>query len=148
MAAAPRLCCSRLGSNILDNILIRGVDTKDVVEKLYPETLLDVCAKVVAYHIPFQRIEERYDRIPEPVQKRIIYWSFPRNEKDICMYSSLSSDSNSCSDLQKLPFHRGLRLYESGCVESVLQVGKYRPNFLSQANKESGLSNPPRSLDA
>lgn len=33
-----------------------------------PESLLDVCAKIVAEHISFQRIEERYDRIPEPVQ--------------------------------------------------------------------------------
>ena len=41
------------------------------------ETLLDICAKVVAIHVPFQRIEERYERIPEPVQRRIIYWSFP-----------------------------------------------------------------------
>ena len=28
--------------------------------------------------------------ITEPVQERIIYWSFPRHEGDICRYSSLS----------------------------------------------------------
>ena len=39
-----------------------------------PETLLDICAKIVAEQIPFQRIEERYDRIPEPVQERIVFW--------------------------------------------------------------------------
>ncbi|GIY25067.1 zinc finger SWIM domain-containing protein 4 [Caerostris darwini] len=142
MAAAPRLCCSRIGSNSLINSgRLLSVDSR-VDDKRCPETLLDVCAKVVAFHIPFQRIEERYDRIPEPVQKRIIYWSFPRNERDICMYSSLSSDSNSCSDYQKLPFYRGVRLYESGCVENVLQVGKYPPNFLPPSNKESNLIPP------
>lgn len=98
-----------------------------------PESLLDICAKVVAYHIPFQRIEERYQRIPEPVQARIIYWSFPRNEKDICMYSSLTSDSHhySCSSSAassltsdtEIPFYQGVRLYESGSVDNVLQVG-------------------------
>jgi len=87
-----------------------------------PETLLDLAAKIVAENIAFQRIEERYERIPEPVQRRIIYWSFPRNERDICMYSSLSSECTGCGDHQKLPFYKGLRLYEQGCVDNVLQV--------------------------
>ena len=85
------------------------------------ESLLDICAKIVAEHIPFQRIEERYSRIPEPVQRRIIYWSFPRHEADIRMYSCFSSVG---SDQQSLPFYRGLRLVESGMVDGVLQVGK------------------------
>lgn len=55
-----------------------------------PDSLLDITSRMVAETEPFQRIEERYDRIPEPVQRRIIFWSFPRNERDICMYSSLS----------------------------------------------------------
>ncbi|XP_060536491.1 zinc finger SWIM domain-containing protein 4-like isoform X2 [Cylas formicarius] len=65
-----------------------------------PDTLLDVTAKKVAETIPFAKIEERYDRIPEPVQRRIVFWSFPRNERDIC-----------------------LKLLETGCVDNVLQVG-------------------------
>ncbi|KAK7084028.1 hypothetical protein SK128_019021 [Halocaridina rubra] len=83
------------------------------------ESLLDICAKIVAEHIPFQRIEERYSRIPEPVQRRIIYWSFPRHEADIRMYSCFSSLG---SEHLNLPFYRGLRLVESGMVENVLQV--------------------------
>lgn len=55
-----------------------------------PDSLLDITARIVAESEPFQRIEEQYERIPEPVQRRIIFWSFPRNERDICMYSSLS----------------------------------------------------------
>lgn len=92
-----------------------------------PDSLLDIAAKVVAENIPFQRIEERYDRIPEPVQRRIIYWSFPRNERDICMYSSLlrvSSSTSSSTEHQNLSFYRGLKLLESGCVDNVLQVGE------------------------
>lgn len=61
-----------------------------LVNKYLPDSLLDISARIVAENEPFQRVEERYDRIPEPVQRRIIYWSFPRNERDICMYSSLS----------------------------------------------------------
>ncbi|XP_029837511.4 zinc finger SWIM domain-containing protein 5 [Ixodes scapularis] len=123
MAAAVRPSCSFVAASCLQ----KGDRLRNFDPKLFghrrPESLLDICAKVVAQHIPFQRIEERYNRIPEPVQRRIIFWSFPRNERDICMYSSLSSDSNSCGDYQKLPFYRGLKLYEAGCVDNVLQVG-------------------------
>nr|CAH7717844.1 unnamed protein product [Callosobruchus chinensis] len=96
-----------------------------------PDTLLDVTARVVAENIPFQRVEERYDRIPEPVQRRIIFWSFPRNERDICMYSSLSrvppasgsSSGSTAVEPQNLSFCKGLKLLEMGCVDNVLQVG-------------------------
>lgn len=91
-----------------------------------PDTLLDITAKIVAENIPFQRIEERYDRIPEPVQRRVIYWSFPRDERDICMYSSLSRvpPVSTSGEHQNLSFYKGLKLLESGCVDSVLQVGE------------------------
>lgn len=97
------------------------------VNKRAPDSLLDITAKIVAENIPFQRIEERYDRIPEPVQRRIIFWSFPRNERDICMYSSLSRVQfvgNGAADAQNLSFCKGLKLLETGCVDSVLQVGE------------------------
>lgn len=55
-----------------------------------PDSLLDISARIVAENEPFQRVEEKYDRIPEPVQQKIIFYSFPRNERDIQMYSSLS----------------------------------------------------------
>lgn len=114
MAVAKRLCCSRGG------VLLRDPAVRS------PDTLLDITAKTVAENIPFQRIEERYDRIPEPVQRRIIFWSFPRNERDICMYSSLSRvpPVNSSGEPQNLSFCKGLKLLETGCVDSVLQVGK------------------------
>lgn len=124
MAGAKRLCCSRVGSFLPDNSgSFLGTDLKLIGVK-NPETLLDVCAKIVAETLPFQRIEERYDRIPEPVQRRIIFWSFPRNERDICMYSSLSRVPVNSSEYQNLPFYKGLKLLEGGCVENVLQVGE------------------------
>lgn len=55
---------------------------------LQPESLLDCAAKTVAEKWAYERVEERFARIPEPVQRRIVYWSFPRNEREICMYSS------------------------------------------------------------
>lgn len=145
-----------------------------------PESLLDCAAKAVAEKWAFERVEERFERIPEPVQRRIVFWSFPRNEREICMYSSFqcraaaeesspsstggsSSGSSSAAASASassagsaggpgvsaasnpagsssssagagtsagaaaadgLPFRRGIRLLEMGCVENVLQVGK------------------------
>lgn len=116
MAVPKRSCCSRISGGALNRD--PGVRS--------PDTLLDITAKIVAENIPFQRIEQRYNRIPEPVQRRIVFWSFPRNERDIYMYSSLSQMSpvNSSSEPQNLSFCKGLKLLETGCVDDVLQVGK------------------------
>lgn len=99
-----------------------------------PESLLDASAKMVAEKWPFQQVEERFSRIPEPVQRRIVYWSFPRNEREICMYSSFnyySPEETAAAaaggatvpgdDDNRLPFRRGIKLLESGYVENVLQ---------------------------
>lgn len=136
MAASRRPCCSGGGGRL--NFAVSGSPNDNGAKMVgllasssgtdrTPDTLLDICARIVAQQIPFQRIEERYDRIPEPVQRRVIFWSFPRNERDICMYSSLSRPSINSVEYQNLPFHRGLKLFESGCVDSVLQVGKLAP---------------------
>lgn len=132
MSSAKRLCCSRVGGGLgssSSSALENGVSASFLFGNLLgysPDTLLDITAKTVAENIPFQRIEERYDRIPEPVQRRIIYWSFPRDERDICMYSSLSrvSPVNTSGEHQNLSFYKGLKLLESGCVDNVLQVGE------------------------
>ncbi|XP_055635442.1 uncharacterized protein LOC129775138 isoform X2 [Toxorhynchites rutilus septentrionalis] len=114
--STSRACCIRN-----PNVILSRTSNGPVRE---PDSLLDITARIVAQNEPFQRIEERYDRIPEPVQRRIIFWSFPRNEKDICMYSSLSRVSSINSvEPQSLSFCAGLKLVESGCVENVLQVG-------------------------
>ena len=88
-----------------------------------PLSLLDLSAKCVAANIPFQHVEERSAPIPEPVQLKIVYWSFPRNERDICMYSSLHA-TISHNDTKRLPFQRGLALLEENAVRDVLQVGR------------------------
>uniref|UniRef100_A0A674AI14 Zinc finger SWIM-type containing 6 n=1 Tax=Salmo trutta TaxID=8032 RepID=A0A674AI14_SALTR len=94
-----------------------------------PESLLDIAARRVAEKWPFQRVEERFERIPEPVQRRIVYWSFPRSEKEICMYSSFnaggeeSGTSGENNEETQLPFLRGVTLLEGGWVDNVLQVG-------------------------
>jgi len=101
----------------------RGNSSKSAkVHKI--DSLLDICAKIVGENIPFQKIEQRFDRIPEPVQSRIVFWSFPRNERDICMYSSFTQVGKENADSDKLPFNQGVKLLESGAVDNVLQIGE------------------------
>ncbi|XP_068033767.1 zinc finger SWIM domain-containing protein 6-like isoform X4 [Anomalospiza imberbis] len=109
-----------------------------------PESLLDIAARKVAEKWPFQQVEERFERIPEPVQRRIVYWSFPRSEKEICMYSSFNTGTEDLTtapggaaggtapgggadtaavDENRLPFRRGIVLLDGGYVDDVLQVG-------------------------
>uniref|UniRef100_A0AAQ5XY27 SWIM-type domain-containing protein n=1 Tax=Amphiprion ocellaris TaxID=80972 RepID=A0AAQ5XY27_AMPOC len=113
-----------------------------------PESLLDIAARKVAEKWPFQRVEERFERIPEPVQRRIVYWSFPRSEREICMYSSFNTggeelgSSGESGDETRLPFRRGIALLESGCVDNVLQVGFH----LSGTVREPATSSEPELL--
>ena len=137
MAAAPskRLCCARAAAGSSSG---GGCGPQP---RRPPDSLLDITAKVVAETLPFQRIEERYDRIPEPVQRRIIYWSFPRDERDICMYSSLSRTAAGAqaSETRNIAFYKGLKLLEAGCVTQVLQVGESRPEMNGPARTSFGL---------
>ncbi|XP_072129737.1 zinc finger SWIM domain-containing protein 5 isoform X1 [Mobula birostris] len=115
-----------------------------------PESLLDASAKMVAEKWPFQQVEERFSRIPEPVQRRIVYWSFPRNEREICMYSSFnyySPEETAAAaaggaavtgdDDNRLPFRRGIKLLESGYVENVLQVGFHLSGTVTEPGTQS-----------
>ncbi|EMP29636.1 Zinc finger SWIM domain-containing protein 4 [Chelonia mydas] len=76
--------------------------------------MLSLCA--------LEQVEERFSRVPEPVQKRIVFWSFPRSEREICMYSSLGCHPPEGERDSRVPFNRGLQLLQSGAVDRVLQV--------------------------
>ncbi|XP_074640824.1 zinc finger SWIM domain-containing protein 5-like [Tubulanus polymorphus] len=49
------------------------------------------------------------------------------------MYSSFSNSAkDSSSDKQKLPFHQGVKLLESGCVDKALQIGFHLSGIVSE----------------
>ncbi|KAM4638697.1 zinc finger SWIM domain-containing protein 6 isoform 3-T3 [Amazona ochrocephala] len=120
-----------------------------------PESLLDIAARKVAEKWPFQRVEERFERIPEPVQRRIVYWSFPRSEREICMYSSFNTGADDpaaaaggvatapggaadpAADENRLPFRRGIALLDGGCVDNVLQVGFHLSGTVTEPAMQS-----------
>ena len=124
MAAAKRLCVNGGGLLGLKNSSQSTSKMDTNIGKYQPDSLLDISARIVAENIPFQCVEERIDWIPEPVQRRIVFWSFPRNERDIQMYSSFCVNPKDNSEAEKLPFNQGVKLLEAGCVENVLQIGK------------------------
>lgn len=80
-------------------------------------TLTELASKCVASHIPFELVERFYPPVPEQLQLRIAYWSFPDNEEDIRLYSCLA---NGAAD----EFSRGEHLVRSNMVRDPLQIGK------------------------
>lgn len=45
--------------------------------------LVELAAQAVACNIPFEEVERFAQPIPEQLQLRIAFWSFPENEEDI-----------------------------------------------------------------
>ncbi|XP_055370716.1 zinc finger SWIM domain-containing protein 8 homolog [Condylostylus longicornis] len=79
-------------------------------------SLTELAAKCVASYIPFELVEHVYPPVPEQLQLRIAFWSFPDNEEDIRLYSCLA---NSSAD----EFHRGDQLFRNRAVKDPLQIG-------------------------
>ena len=106
--------------------LPHDTDSDSLPRRHNPSSLLDIASKLVARTVPFQRVEERFPRIPEPVQERLVYWAFPRDERDIRMYSSPSTGAGGSLALeyQNSPYCQGMRLLDQGAVTGVLQVGE------------------------
>jgi hypothetical protein len=82
-------------------------------------SLTELAAKCVASHIPFELVEHVYPPVPEQLQLRIAFWSFPDNEEDIRLYSCLA---NGAAD----EFTRGEHLVRNNMVKDPLQIGEYR----------------------
>lgn len=79
-------------------------------------SLSELCSRVVAAHIAFEVVEQAWQPVPEPLQLRIAFWSFPDNEEDIRLYSCLA---NGAAD----EFNKGENLYKSRAVKEPLQIG-------------------------
>lgn len=79
-------------------------------------SLTEIAAREVASYIPFEVVETRPDPVPDELQLRIAFWSFPDNEEDIRLYSCLANGSSD-------EFTRGENLLKSKCVKDLLQIG-------------------------
>lgn len=88
-------------------------------------TLCELSARCVASHIPFELVEHVYPPVPEQLQLRIAFWSFPDNEEDIRLYSCLANGSAD-------EFQRGEHLFRSKSVKDPLQIGKVQHKIIEK----------------
>ena len=58
-------------------------------EEVGPQTLLETCARFIGQNFPFELVQLHPQRVPEEVQKRIAYWSFPLEEKRLVEYAKM-----------------------------------------------------------
>lgn len=79
-------------------------------------SLVELASQTVACHIPFEVVEKYPQPIPEPLQLRITFWSFPDSEEDIRLYSCLANGSAD-------EFQKGDHLYKNKAVKDTLQIG-------------------------
>ena len=80
-------------------------------------SLAELAARTVAYHIPFEAVEQRMPVIPDQIQLWIGYWSFPDSEEDIRLYSCLANGNAE-------EFIRGEILYRHLSVQEMIQIGE------------------------
>lgn len=85
-------------------------------------TLCELAARCVASHIPFELVEHVYPPVPEQLQLRIAFWSFPDNEEDIRLYSCLANGSAE-------EFQRGEHFFRLRSVKDPLQIGEWSMNI-------------------
>lgn len=88
-----------------------------VTEQSAVPTLCELSSRCVASHIPFELVENVYPPVPEQLQLRIAFWSFPDNEEDIRLYSCLANGSAD-------EFLRGEHLFRTRSIKDPLQIGK------------------------
>jgi hypothetical protein len=96
-----------------------GSSSKKATEVAKPGrhlNLVEMAATCVASHIPFEMVERFYPPVPEQLQLRIAFWSFPEHEEDIRLYSCLANGSAE-------EFMKGERLFKNDSVCDILQIG-------------------------
>lgn len=81
-------------------------------------SLVELTSRCVASHIPFELVEHVYPPVPEQLQLRIAFWSFPDNEEDIRLYSCLANGNAE-------EFQKGDQLFRNKAVHDPLQIGMF-----------------------
>nr|XP_039261702.1 zinc finger SWIM domain-containing protein 8-like isoform X1 [Styela clava] len=80
------------------------------------QSLIELSAQTVALLLPFEQVEKYPVPIPENLQLRIAFWSFPESEEDIRLYSCLA---NGNAD----EFQKGEHLVRNNCIVDIMQIG-------------------------
>lgn len=119
------------------NIALIRADSSDELRAPRAVTkLVDICARYIAMHMPFELVETFPQPVPEDLQLKITFASFPDSAEDIRLYSCLA---NGTSD----EYQKGEQLYLARHVINCLQIGFHlsatvMPMSQQQQNQASG----------
>ena len=100
----------------VDITRVSGADSVSSVVTGEVSSLVELAAREVATHIPFEVVETVYPPVPGELQLRIAFWSFPENEEDIRLYSCLATGSAD-------EFNKGENLFKGKATKDLLQIG-------------------------
>ena len=96
----------------LNICLWRGSPSVSHVSRKDIASLQELCSRVVGQTLPFEQVLQHQPRVPEDLQKRIIFWSFPLDEKQVLEYGEMMG-----TDIEAVQ--------DEGCqVSEMLQTGK------------------------
>ena len=90
-------------------------------------SLTELAAQEVARSIPFELVETFHPPVPDQLQLRIAFWSFPDLEEDIRLYSCLASGNSD-------EFTKGEHLFKNKSVKDALQIGFYLSATINPLN--------------
>ena len=86
-------------------------NTNDTVLKL-----VDICARYIALNMPFELVESFTQPVPEDLQLKITFASFPDSVEDIRLYSCLANGNAE-------EYLKGEQLFNNKNVRNILQIG-------------------------
>lgn len=90
-------------------------------------SLTELAAREVAASIPFELVEQYPQPVPEQLQLRIAFWSFPEQEEDIRLYSCLANGSAD-------EFNKGEHMLKIRAVKEPLQIGFHLSATIAPGN--------------
>ena len=73
----------------LNTCLWRGPPSVSHVSRKDIASLEELCSRVVGQTLPFELVLQHQPRVPEDLQKMIIFWSFPLDEKQVLEYGEM-----------------------------------------------------------
>ena len=59
------------------------------MQTVAPQSLFEACARFIGQNFPFELVQLHPQRVPEEVQKRIAYWSFPLKETRLLEHAKM-----------------------------------------------------------
>ena len=104
-------------------------------------SLLETCARHIGQNFPFEAVQLHSERVPEELQMKIAYWSFPLDEERLLDYAKMMKVDSAKITRVKRVFDKDLRDSEdwsfrrsarhdtrrdcTDVITKVTQIGKY-----------------------